>query len=171
MTYKPDMLSETGFKFFGKMSASISHEIKNVLAIINENAGLLEDYTFMAEKGKAIDPARLKILAGKIKTQIQRADGIVKNLNKLAHSVDEPIGRVELNETLGFLAALSGRFASMQGVTLDRQRSENPVEITMSPFLLQNILWLCLEFAMEMIGEEKKVGLVRILQQAHAPKL
>ena len=32
-----------GIQFFGKMAASISHEIKNVLAIINENAGLLED--------------------------------------------------------------------------------------------------------------------------------
>ena len=37
------MIAREGFQFFGKMSASISHEIKNALAIINENAGLLED--------------------------------------------------------------------------------------------------------------------------------
>ena len=37
----------------------------------------MEDYTLMAEKGKAIDPERLKKLAGKVKGQVQRADGIV----------------------------------------------------------------------------------------------
>jgi hypothetical protein len=43
------------------MTASISHEIKNVMAIINESAGLLEDYSLMAEKGMPIDPERLKV--------------------------------------------------------------------------------------------------------------
>ena len=160
MNDKSDPISEAAFKFFGKMTASISHEIKNVLAIINENAGLLEDYTLMAEKGKAIDPERLKKLAGKVKSQVQRADGIVKNLNKFAQTVDESTGRVDLNETLDLVTVLSGRFAFVQGVTLDRKQPENPVKITTSPFLLQNILWLCLEFAMEVSGEEKKVGLV-----------
>lgn len=36
---------------FAKISAAISHEIKNTLSIINENAGLLEDYAQMAEDG------------------------------------------------------------------------------------------------------------------------
>jgi hypothetical protein len=43
MSAKLEIVAETGLQFFGKMTASISHEIKNVLAIINENAGLLED--------------------------------------------------------------------------------------------------------------------------------
>jgi C4-dicarboxylate-specific signal transduction histidine kinase len=160
MNDEPDIISEAAFKFFGKMTASISHEIKNVLAIINENAGLLEDYTLMAEKGKAIDPERLKKLAGKVKSQVQRADGIMKNLNKLAQTIDESTAHVDLNETLDLVTVLAGRFAFVQGVTLDRKQPENPVGITTSSFLMQNILWLCLEFAMEVSGEEKKVGLV-----------
>ena len=160
MDDKPDPISEAAFKFFGKMIASISHEIKNVLAMINENAGLLEDYTLMAEKGKGIDPERLKTLAGKVKSQVQRADGIMKNLNRLAQTVDESSGCVDLNEALDLVTVLSSRFALVQGVTLDRKQPENPVKINTPPFLLQNILWLCLEFAMEVSGEGKKVGLV-----------
>ena len=34
--------------FFGKVSASISHELKNVMAIISETAGLLGDLSAMA---------------------------------------------------------------------------------------------------------------------------
>jgi hypothetical protein len=57
MREKLDPIAETGLQFYGKITASVSHEIKNVLAIINENAGLLEDFTFMADRGKPIDPA------------------------------------------------------------------------------------------------------------------
>ncbi len=66
MGQKPDIIAETGLQFFGEMSASISHEIKNVLAIVNENAGLLEDLTLMADRGKPIDPARLKTHGGSV---------------------------------------------------------------------------------------------------------
>ncbi|NNG12708.1 MAG: sensor histidine kinase, partial [Halobacteria archaeon] len=36
-------------RYFGKVTASISHELKNVLAILNEHTGLLQDLTAMAE--------------------------------------------------------------------------------------------------------------------------
>ena len=78
-----------GLQFFGKMTASISHEIKNVMAIINESAGLLEDYGMMADKGIPIDPEKLKVVSGRVSKQIHRAEGIIRNMNSLAHSVDE----------------------------------------------------------------------------------
>jgi len=78
-----------GVRFFGRMSASISHEIKNVLAIINENAGLLDDFALMAEKGMPLDPRRLGKVAESLMKQVRRADAIVRNMNKFAHSVDD----------------------------------------------------------------------------------
>ena len=33
MIVKPDITAKTSLQFFGKVSASVSHEIKNVLAI------------------------------------------------------------------------------------------------------------------------------------------
>jgi len=46
---------DDSLRFFGKIVASISHEIKNVMAIINEKAGLIKDLTLMAEKGVESD--------------------------------------------------------------------------------------------------------------------
>jgi hypothetical protein len=37
--------------FFGKVNASISHELKNVMAIISETTGLLGDLSEMARGG------------------------------------------------------------------------------------------------------------------------
>jgi len=51
-----DVREETALRFFGNISTSISHEIKNVLAIINENAGLLEDYNLHGRKGNPAQP-------------------------------------------------------------------------------------------------------------------
>ena len=154
-----DIIGEAGLQYFGKMSASISHELKNSLAIINEQAGLLEDFSLLAEKGRPIDPERMKGLAGKIIQQVRRADGIIKNMNRFAHSVDAPVKNVDLSEFLGFVVALSARLAALRGVTLVSVTQENPVEIATNPFILKNLLWLCLDFAMNWTGEEKNIRL------------
>jgi hypothetical protein len=154
-----EVLGETGLQFFGKMAASISHELKNVLAIINENAGLLEDLTIMAEKGMPMDPQRLKTQASRIMKQIRRGDDIIKSMNRFAHSADEPLRQADLNDSLALMCTLSGRFASMRGVTLEQEPPSTAVPIVTHPFLLQNLIWLCLDFAMGCAGAGKTVFL------------
>jgi C4-dicarboxylate-specific signal transduction histidine kinase len=159
MSWNWEVIGETGLQFFGKMSASISHEMKNVMAIINENAGLLDDLTVMAEKGMPIDPQRLRTQASRIMKQIRRGDDIIKGMNRFAHSVDEPLRQADLNDTLGLMCILSGRFAFMRGVTLELEPPSTQVPVITSPFFLQNLLWLCLDFAMGSAGAGKTVVL------------
>ncbi|MBW1945338.1 MAG: sensor histidine kinase [Deltaproteobacteria bacterium] len=160
MSWKSDIIGETGLQFYGKTSASLSHEIKNVLAIINEHAGLLKDFALIAEAGTPMDQGRLKGLAEKVMKQIRRADGIVTTMNRFAHSVDESIKDVDLGEILEFGATLSRRLASMRGVTLEPMLATTPVRITTNPFFLQNLLSLCVDFAMVEAGGGKTVGLL-----------
>lgn len=160
MASKLDIVGETGLQFYGKMSASLSHEIKNALSVIQEHAGLVEDFTVMAEQGTPINPQRVKALAGKIQGQIDRANGIIKGMNQLAHSsMDESVKSVELGDVLTLLVALSHRLASVRGITLETKPPATAVTIRTSPFFLQNLAWLCLDFAMEGAGEKKTVGL------------
>ncbi len=157
---KPEIMAETGLQFFGQISASISHEIKNVLAIINENAGLLEDFTLMADRGIPMDPARLKVMAEAVKKQIGRADGIIKNMNRFAHSIDQTITTVDLAETIELVIALTARLAAMRGVEVAVQLPQNPVKLQTAPFFLMNLLWLCLDFSISASGDDKQVELV-----------
>ena len=153
------MIGQAGLQFFGKMCASISHDIKNVLAVINENAGLLEDFCLMAEKGRPIDPARLKRLAGDIQEQIRRGDRIVTGMNRFAHSADAPSMDVDLSELTDLLAALALRFAAARGVQVHVKRPRGAVRITTAPFVLLNLMWLCLDEAMAFAGPERTVEL------------
>ena len=160
MDSKTESIEIAGLQFFGQISASISHEIKNVLAIINENAGLLEDFTVMADRGMPIDPARLKAMAGAVKKQIGRADVILKNMNRFAHSIDQPFTVVDLTQTIELIVSLTARFADMRGVKVDLQLPEKEVIFKTAPYLLMNLLWLCLDFSMSASGDEKRVELV-----------
>ena len=125
-----------GIQFFGRVSASVSHEIKNVFAVINEAAGLIEDFTLMAERGMPIQPDRLKKAANSIQGQIRRGDTIVKNMNAFAHSTDEPVREVDFVEILTLTVALATRLADMKQVGLILgdcsavSQSANPFDLT-----------------------------------------
>ena len=156
---KLDTIGETGLRFFGKVSASISHEIKNTLAVINENAGLMEDLTLMAEKGMELDPVRVRGLAEKILAQVRRSDGIVKNLNRFAHSIDETGKTVDVEETATFTALLAARLGSVRGVTFKTVSPEKPTRILTSPFFLEALIFRCLEIAMTAPDADKTIYL------------
>lgn len=162
MSNQWDVLCEEGLQFFGKMSASMSHEIKNVLAVINENAGLLQDFVYMHEKGMPIDTEQLKGLSQMIIKQVRRADSIMKNMNKFAHSTDQQIKAENLNDVLDIVIKLAARFASMREVGLEKIPTDEPINIKTNPFLLENLIWLCLDFAMDSVGHGK---MVRVLAE------
>jgi light-regulated signal transduction histidine kinase (bacteriophytochrome) len=143
---------EEGVQFFGRMSASISHELKNVLAIINENAGLLGDLTLMADRGTSVDPERLRKISLAVTGQVRRADAIIRNMNRFAHSTDEALISVDLNEVMDLVLALAGRLAANRCVSLELSPSVEPVAITTAFFPLENLIWLCLEYCMNKGG-------------------
>ena len=160
MATDSDEVEVAGIQFFGKMSASISHEIKNVLAVINENAGLLEDICCMADRGKPGDIARLKKIAGDVKDQVRRADRIVTAMSRFAHSADEPSTETDLGELIALLGLLAMRFAAMRGVEIKTLAPSDPVLVTTFPFGLLNLLWTCLDCAMTAAGSGKMVEIV-----------
>ena len=147
MNSEYDSIGQSGLRFFGKVSASIAHEIKNVLAIINENAGLLEDLSYAAQKGAPIDPERVNRACRQFNKQIQRADYIVKNMGRFAHSVDTFNSLVDLHDLSVLVGDLAGRLAAMRKLSIVVDPTDNPIVVMGNPFLLKNLVWGCLEFA------------------------
>ena len=147
----------SGLKFFGTMTAAVSHDIKNVMAIINENAGLIKDLILLSRKGTPLDTERIDTLADRCCRQIVRADGIIKDLNRFSHSVDDPLKQVDLLDVMNMTLSLSGRFARLKGVMMELNPSSPNVAVTTNPFFLSHLLWLCMEFALDAAGEDKRI--------------
>ncbi len=148
-----------GLKFFGKMNASISHEIRNTLAVINENAGLIKDLILLSEKGHPLDLGRIGGRVEKVLEQVKRTDGIVDNMNRFAHSVDNSFIKINACEYVEFVIRLSERFANMKGVIIKPELPSEPLEITTFPFLFENIIYLCIDQALQYPNEDKTIAI------------
>jgi C4-dicarboxylate-specific signal transduction histidine kinase len=138
-----------GVRFFGEISASISHEIKNVLAIINENAGLLQDLVMMIEKGMPLSPERLSGVAQSLARQVKRGDRIVKDMNRFAHSADHPSETVDIGEVIHFIPMLAARLIAMKGEPPRVEVPATPITAVTNRFFLEDLVWTCLCRAMD----------------------
>jgi len=151
---------ETGLAFYSRVSASISHELKNSLAVINESAGFLEDIILMVQKGRPLDPNQIGALAGTILKQVQRSNGIAQNMNRLAHSLDEKRSSIDLVSLLGLMTCLAERNAVNKGVNISSVLPESPITVTTCPFYLETLIWLLLELSIDACGSGKSVKLI-----------
>jgi signal transduction histidine kinase len=157
--------SEDGVRFFGETVASVSHEIKNCLAIMNESAGLLQDLVMLNQKGKPLEPVRIDRIAQQISGQIKRADTIVKNLNSFAHSADLPEKNIDLSETISLTMALAKRSAANRGVSIHFILPQTKIITTTHPFLFMHVIRKCLDFSMATVSPEKVVEVVLQLKE------
>jgi C4-dicarboxylate-specific signal transduction histidine kinase len=157
MKFSEDIVGSEGLQFFGKVSASISHEIKNSLAIINESAGLLQDLSAMADRGMPLDPARLQKVANTVQKQVLRADDIVKTMNRFAHSVDEPLREVELSQMVHLLVSIADRSARMKDIVIEALDSETHGRVKTYPFILENLIWRSLFYVMDAVGSDHHI--------------
>jgi signal transduction histidine kinase len=142
-------LDKDALTFFGVITASVSHELNNVLSIISEYSGLLEDLVLADDQGRPIDKERIRKIAQNIAEQINREKKIIKLLNRFAHRVDAPIMEFNLNELLGDIVRLSTRFASLKKVTLEISLPEEHITIVNNPLAVQYSIFLCLNLALE----------------------
>jgi len=143
--------------FFGAISASMTHELKNVLATINEFAGLLDDLSHAAAAGRPLTPERLQTICGKIAAQVGRGEQLLTGLNRFAHSVDEPVATVEISALVRNIASLCQRFANLKQVTLETHLPESAETIRIDPFACRHAVYLCIDMALRAAAEQRKV--------------
>jgi len=140
---------EKDLAFFGAVTASLSHEINNVIAIVGELGGLLDDLLYAAEQGRPLNTDKLKDVSNKLTKQVGKGKTIIKRLNRFAHSVDESIKQVDVKEVLQQISAIAERFAFLKDVTLEAEFGmDDSIDIQTNPFLLQQAIFLCIQLAL-----------------------
>jgi C4-dicarboxylate-specific signal transduction histidine kinase len=143
--------------FMGKVTASLSHEIKNTLAIINESVGLMGDLLRRDAPDDWPPYSRLTNLMGSIEEQVQRSAAIVKRLNQFAHSMDKSLVDLDLNETVRQTVILAQRFATLRRVNLETKLDSKPLHIHSDPFRLQYVIFGFIERAINCSPREAAV--------------
>lgn len=146
-------------QYFKTMLPLFSHEAKNVLAVINENAGLMTDYILMAQKGKTLDLERLSSLSTSISKQVARFNTLITDVRQAAHGIDHNPQTVCLVQHVRQVSELLSTKAAMQSVQFHVSAMEEPMLIHTRPLLLLHIMWVCLDYAMQTSEQGRHVGL------------
>ena len=145
--------------FFGKITAGITHEIKNVLAIIQESSGLMEDILDVTENGAFSHKDKFIKSLNRIHGQIQRGIDVTSRLNRFAHSPDHCPASLDLNETTEQMVLLASRFARLKNVVLESSPSDPPLIIRSDPVSLEMALFESIEILLNTIGSGGKITL------------
>lgn len=124
---------ELELRFFGRVTAGFTHELKNVLAIVKETAGLMEDFLAMMPEGAFQQQPRFQRAVTTILEQIARGVELSTRMNRFAHSPDHSLAQVDLNEIADQVCLLAERFARIKGVSLGAALAGKPVVILSSP--------------------------------------
>ena len=148
--------------FVGAVTASATHEIKNELAVINEQGSLIQELLQMAARGREVDPARLEALIGRVLARVARADGVVKRLNAFAHSADLERQETDPAQILELIGKLFGRLAGLRGLTLELTPPPTGLVLPALPVLFEQAAWACLRGVADVAtkGSTLRLGLM-----------
>ncbi len=145
--------------FFGKITAGFTHELKNVLAIIKESSGLMEDLLMMSKDAPFPHTERFFRTLSIIKAQVNRGVNLSTRLNRFAHCPDEPVAAVDLNGVLDQVSVLSERFARAKDVTLKPEIGVDPVTVTTSAVKLHLAIFKAMECCWNSMGPGGEIKL------------
>ena len=145
-----------GLSFFGMTNRLISHELKNILAITSETLGLMNELVELSETATPLEPAKLSALSESIMEELERANRIIRDMNTLAHSVDEFIREVDLRQTLGLTMEICRLDSALRKTDLNLADKE-ACTIYTSPLFLENLLYHVINFSLRQAGPEKKI--------------
>jgi C4-dicarboxylate-specific signal transduction histidine kinase len=150
--------------FFGRITAGITHEMKNVLAIIKESSGLMEDLMQLSRDSAFPHSERMMRALTTIKEQVQRGVDLTAHLNRFAHEPDEDIKSVDLAGQVEHLIALSQRFARLRNVILKIEPPDPPLHIETRSVQLQMLLFAGIECCLHLLEKGGEIRL-RPLEQ------
>ena len=159
-----DKCQDKEVAFFGKITAGITHEMKNVLAIIRESSGLMGDIISISPEAVIKYQEKIQNSMVRIKDQIERGVNLTDRLNKFAHSTDETLSKIDLQETIEQLVTLAQRFARLKHVVLKTvlpSQEGQPVTLVTRHVQLLMALFASLEccFTVMSAGGEINIGI------------
>ncbi|MDA3820930.1 MAG: hypothetical protein PF590_10785 [Candidatus Delongbacteria bacterium] len=132
--------------FLGRITASVTHDIQNVLAIIKETSGLMEDFFLMQKSGGLEDiEERLDKCIKTIKKQAYRGVNLTSGLNGFAHTADSSQAAINIFETLKRMIYIAERLFKQKGVDVSILECENHCSIITDPVFFQLIAFSCIE--------------------------
>ncbi|MBS3754503.1 MAG: HAMP domain-containing histidine kinase [Desulfobacterales bacterium] len=151
--------TEKTLTFFGKMTANLTHEVKNVLAIIQESAGLMEDITAICPLTEKKYQEKFNRSMATIKQQLHRGIDLTTQFNRFAHTPDRASAELNLVDTVGQFCLLTERFARLKhiGLTAGEPPANERIRLTTNPVQFYMALFFSLESCLTALPADTEI--------------
>jgi len=133
--------------FMGRVTASVTHELQNVLAIISENQALMNDLLAMDHSqtkeqlakslSKSLETIERQVLRGKTRTS---------ELNTFAHAPDRVRAELPVVETVNALVSITRRITDLLEVEVKMADNQEEQLVETDPLLFQAAVFSCIEW-------------------------
>jgi len=144
-------------EFLAKVTTGTTHEIRNVLAIIKESAGLMEDMVAAAERGRTLQPDRLSRSIDRIAAQVERGAELMTALNRFAHGLDHAQEQIDLHREAEQVALMCGRKARRKNQEVEVKEDERGVSFAANRLRFEMALFTGVECCLEQLPEHGTV--------------
>jgi len=145
-----------GLSFFGLTNRLISHALKNILAIISETLGLMDEVLKLSKNGADLEPGKLGELSESIIEEVDRANGIIRHMNAFAHSVDSFIAEEDISRIVGLAIGIWQLNPASKNINI-RFKHDGPCVVTTSSLFLQNLIYRAIDFSLRFAGPRNEI--------------
>jgi hypothetical protein len=143
--------------FLARMTASTTHELRNVLAVVKESAGLVEDLTLASRGQKSVSADKFLHAARRIDAQVARGAALLTGLNRLAHGLDHAEQVLDLGQQAEQVASLCQRFARQRRQRIELAAGNATRTVRANALRLQMALVSAIDCCLEQLPEESVV--------------
>lgn len=151
---------------WGKICAGYTHEIKNILAIINESKGLIEDIHHLNKQTDQVFQEKISASLDIIQQQVERGERLSSLMNTYAHTPDQEVASVSIKDTLSVLVGLSERFARHKKISLELDEQPNKLNLITKPVEFMHLLFVGLELALAVLESGDDIRIKSHREQA-----
>ncbi len=142
-------------EFMGQTVAHNMHEMQNILAIIHESAGLIEDILRINPDLQFQHRPKVEDTLCHIRSQVQRGKTVLHATSKLGHSIDLPLQETcDLNTYVQIGTTLAMRMARMHGAEIVSTPAERPLSVHAGALVV--LMQICLGIEWGLGRQEKK---------------
>jgi hypothetical protein len=135
--------------------------MRNVLSVIGEYAGLLDDLLARVKikGGRGQEPEKLKKLAASIDRQVKKGTEIMQRLSSFSHATDEETASFDLTALTENVSALARRRATLAGCRLEMDLPDEAIRLSGNPFTTQRAIFIGIELVVELLEAGDTVAL------------
>lgn len=150
---------DRGAAFVAQVTAGTTHEIRNILAIVKESAGLIEDLIFAFKRRGSLDQDKLTRSLQRIDAQVARGTELLANLNRFAHSLDPVQDAIDVTREIQQVAFLCQFRARRRRHVLEVQPGGRNLTVEVDPLRFQMSLFAAVGCCLEQLPEGSTVSI------------